>query len=279
MQGHGTVVTGSVTSGSVAVGDEVEWLPRGERVRVRSLQNHDQPVEEVHRGMRAAHQPGGRSSRGGPARPGAGDARLPGAGARRHGPAALPRRRCAGRSSTALPVRFHLGTAEIMGDVSLLDCDAVEPGEWGLAQLFLEEPATATWGQPFVVRGSSATQTLGGGQVLQPVAKKIRRRHVEMLERIERLWTGDADERVLTVAWFGGFAGFTAADLVRGANIAPDQAAGLVAALKELGKLVEVVISPARRLLLHADMVRELDERILQVLARLHAQFPLHGLA
>ena len=54
VQGHGTVVTGSVTSGSLKVGDEVEWQPRGERVRVRSLQNHDQPVEEVHRGMRAA---------------------------------------------------------------------------------------------------------------------------------------------------------------------------------------------------------------------------------
>ena len=83
------------------------------------------------------------------------------------------------------PVRFHVGTAEIMGTVSLLDCDTIEPGGWGLAQVFLEEPATATWGQPFVVRGPSATQTLGGGQVLQPVAKKIRRRHLEMLERIE----------------------------------------------------------------------------------------------
>ena len=50
VQGHGTVVTGSVTSGSLHVGDEVEWQPRGERVRVRSLQNHDQPVDEVHRG-------------------------------------------------------------------------------------------------------------------------------------------------------------------------------------------------------------------------------------
>ena len=54
VQGHGTVVTGSVTSGSLRVGDEVEWQPRGERVRVRSLQNHDTPVEEVHRGQRAA---------------------------------------------------------------------------------------------------------------------------------------------------------------------------------------------------------------------------------
>src|SRR5580700_7477430 len=54
LQGHGTVVTGSATSGSVAVGDELEWQPRGETVRVRSLQNHDQPVQELHRGQRAA---------------------------------------------------------------------------------------------------------------------------------------------------------------------------------------------------------------------------------
>src|SRR5437899_1325251 len=46
VQGHGTVVTGSVTSGSVRVGEELEWLPGGERVRVRALHNHDRPVEE-----------------------------------------------------------------------------------------------------------------------------------------------------------------------------------------------------------------------------------------
>jgi len=54
VQGHGTVVTGSVLSGRLRVGDEVEWLPSGAKVRVRSLQNHDRAVDEVHRGMRAA---------------------------------------------------------------------------------------------------------------------------------------------------------------------------------------------------------------------------------
>src|SRR5207247_2004551 len=119
------------------------------------------------------------------------------------------------------PVRFHIGTAEIMGAVSLLDCDSIAPGGWGLAQLFLEEPATASWGQPFVVRGPSATQTLGGGQVLQPVAKKIRRRHLEMLERIERLWSGDAEQRALTVAWFGRFDGFAPSDTARVSDTHP----------------------------------------------------------
>jgi selenocysteine-specific elongation factor len=274
VQGHGTVVTGSVTSGSVKVGDEVEWLPKGERVRVRSLQNHDRALEEVHRGMRAAinlagvhHEDVVRGQE------------LATPGYLVPSRVVTVRLHCLadtrGPIKHRLPVRFHVGTSEIMGTLSLLDCDAVEPGGWALAQLFLEEPATTTWGQPYVIRGSSATQTLGGGQVLQPVAKKIRRRHLEMLERVERLWSGDAEQRALTVAWFGGFGGFTPGDLVRGANIAPDQAAALIEQLKAGGGLVEVPISQTRRLLLHADMVQELDNRLLQALGRLHEQFPL----
>ncbi|MBL8796793.1 MAG: selenocysteine-specific translation elongation factor [Planctomycetia bacterium] len=274
VQGHGTVVTGSVTSGSVKVGDELDWQPRGQRVRVRSLQNHDQPVEEVHRGMRAALNLAGVHHED----------------VIRGQEVAAPGYLVPSRTLTVrlhclrdarkpikhrASVRFHLGTSEIMGTVSLLDCDSIAPGGWGLAQLFLEEPATATWGQPFVVRGPSATYTLGGGQVLQPVAKKIRRRHVEMLERVEKLWTGNDEERALTVAWFAGFSGFTAADLVRGANIPPDQVDELIGRLRQSQALVEIALSQAKKVLLHADMVRELNERILAVLGRMHAEFPL----
>jgi len=274
VQGHGTVVTGSVTSGTLRVGDEVEWQPRGDKVRVRSLQNHDKAVDEVHRGQRAAINLAGVHHedviRG---------QELATLGYLQPSRVVTVRMYNLPDGKRPIkhraPVRFHVGTAEIMGAVSLLDCDSVQPGEWALAQLFLDEPATATWGQPFVLRGSSATVTLGGGQVLQPVAKKIRRRHLEILERVERLWTGDPEERALTVAWFGGFAGFTRADLVRGANLGPDQAAELIERLKARGKLVNVAISPARQLLLHADVIKELDERILQAVGRLHEQFPL----
>jgi selenocysteine-specific elongation factor len=274
VQGHGTVVTGSVTSGSARIEEELEWQPRGEAVRVRSLQNHERPVDEVHRGMRAAInlasvrledvERGQELATSGYLAPSRvltvrlhslADARRP-----------LKHR---------APVRFHVGTAEIMGTVALLDCDAIEPGAWGLAQLFLERPATANWGQPFVVRGPSATQTLGGGQVLQPVARKIRRRHLETLERIEKLWSGNAEERALAVAWFGGFQGFNLADLVRGAGIGPHEAQQLIAALKDRGALVEIVAGHARRLLLHVDILKELDERILTVLGRLHEAAPL----
>jgi selenocysteine-specific elongation factor len=274
VQGHGTVVTGSVTGGGARVGDELEWQPRGERVRVRSLQNHDRPVEEVHRGQRAAINLAGVAhedvARG---------QELATPGYLVPARVLTVRLHCLKDARRPIKhraaVRFHLGTAEIMGTVSLLDCDSVQPGEWALAQVFLEEPAMATWGQPFVVRGPSATQTLGGGQVLQPAARKVRRRHLEILERIERLWTGDPEQRALTVAWFGGFGGFTHADLVRGANVGPEEARELIDRLTARGDLVEVAVSSARHLLLHADMLRELDERILQALARLHEQFPL----
>jgi selenocysteine-specific elongation factor len=273
VQGHGTVVTGSATSGSVKLADEVEWQPRGEKVRVRALQNHDRPVEEVHRGQRAAVNLAGvhheEVIRG---------QEIATPGYLKPSRVLTVRLHCLRDMKKPIkhraPVRFHIGTAEIMGAVSLLDHDALTPGDWGLAQLFLEEPATATWGQPFVIRGPSATATLGGGQVLQPVAKKVRRRHVEMLERIEKLWSGDADERALTVAWFGGFSGFTQADLVRGANLAPDQALEVIERLKVQKKLVNVA-SGGRQHLLHADVLAELDERILTVLARLHSQTPL----
>jgi selenocysteine-specific elongation factor len=272
--GHGTVVTGSVLSGSIKVGEELQWLPSGQMVRIRSLQNHDQPVDEIHRGMRAALNLAGihhdEILRG---------QELATAGYLQPSRIITVRLHCLDEGKKPIKhrtqVRFHIGTSEIMGTVSLLDCDTVAPGEWGLAQIFLEEPATAVWGQPFVVRGASAILTLGGGQVLQPVAKKVRRRHFEVLERIEQLWTGSPTERALTVAWFGGYSGFTQADLVRGANVTPDQALHLMQSLKDEGKLISVVISPARQVLLHVDMIEELNGRILQVLARLHEETPL----
>src|SRR5262249_38266216 len=155
---------------------------------VRSLQNHDQPVEEVHRGMRAAINLAGvhheQVERG---------QEVATPGYLEPSRVVTIRLHCLADVKRPIkhraPVRFRVGTSEIMGTVSLLDCDTVEPGQWGLAQVFLEAPATTTWGQPFVIRESSAAQTLGGGQVLQAVAKKIRRRHLESLERIERLWT------------------------------------------------------------------------------------------
>ncbi len=274
VQGYGTVVTGAVVSGGLRIGDEVEWLPNGERVRVRAMRNNDVNVEEIHHGQRAAINLAG----------------VPHEAVHRGQELATPGYLIPSKVLTVrlyalpehrrpikhrLPLRLHIGTAEVMASVSLLDCDDIAPGQWGLAQLFCETPVTATWSQPFVVRDSSAEHTLGGGQVLQPVTIKIRRRHVEMLEHIEKLWSNETATRALAVAWFAGWNGFGVGDLVRGAGIDPEGAAVLIEELHSTRKLAEV-ISAGRKLLLEPSRLAELEERILDALGRMHSEQPLH---
>ena len=277
VQGHGTVVTGSVTSGVVRVGDELTWHKgdgTAEPVRVRGLNNHGRPVEEVRRGQRAAINLAGVSHEA--VRRGQ-ELATPGylapgkvLSVRLH---ALADQRRAIKHR--LPVRLHIGTAEVMATVSVLDFDQVDPGKWAIAQLFPDEPVTAVWGQPFVVRDSSAEHTLGGGQVLQPNAVKLRRRHLESLERLERLWSDDPAVRAEAAGWFAGFHGFRADELVRTAGLAPDAAEATVRQLVAAGTFVELTLPPNRRLLIHAGRVAELEERILTALGVLHEQNPL----
>jgi selenocysteine-specific elongation factor len=277
VQGHGTVVTGSVAAGSSRVGAELDWHKGDgtvETIRVRSLTNHGQPVDEVHRGQRAGVNLAG----------------VPHEAVRRGQELCAPGYLRASKVLTVrlsaspefrrpikhrLPVRLHVGTAEVMATVSLLDCDQVEPGKWGLAQLFLDDPVTTVWGQAFVLRDSSAEHTLGGGQVLQPVATKIRRRHMETLVRVEQLWSDDPEVRVLTAAWFAGYGGATTTDLVRGAGVYLDAIGPLVGRLLASRELAELTLPPNRKLLLPSERLTELETRILDTLAALHAENPL----
>src|SRR6185312_9474454 len=99
-----------------------------------------------------------------------------------------------------------------------------------------------------------------------PAAVKLRRRHLDSLERVERLWSDDPAVRAETAAWFAGFHGFQPADLVRTAGVGPDQAEPLVGRLTAAGRLTELTLPPARRLVLHADRIAELEDRLLDAL-------------
>ncbi len=275
--GHGTVVTGSIVSGSVAVEDELEWHRgngQSELVRVRGLNQHGKTVVEIHRGQRGAINLAGISlesvHRG---------QELAKPGYLRPSRVLTVRLQALASMRRAikhrLPCRLHLGTAEVLASVSVLDRDQIDPGEWALAQLFLEEPVTAVWGQPFVLRDSSAEWTLGGGQVLQPTATKLRRRHIEHLEQAERLWSDDVETRATAFAWFAEFHGFQQDDLVREVGILPGDVGKVVQRLTELSRVVELALPPHRKLMIHAERLVQLGERILAALGTLHAELPL----
>jgi selenocysteine-specific elongation factor len=274
VQGHGTIVTGTVTSGQVSEGDELEWLPSRQRVRVRGLHHHDQKVSQVHRGMRAAL-----NLAGVPHEEVVRGQELASPGVLEPSRVITVRLYCLPGATRPIKhratVRFHVGTSALTAKLALLDCDALEPGAWGLAQLFLSAPAVTVWGQPFIVRDTSATFTLGGGQVLQPVARKVRRRHTEVLARIEQLWSGDASQRVLTSAWMSGFNGLAPIDLVRGTGIQLGEAQELVQELFNQGKLVEAAVHAANPRFLHADLFVDLEQRVMQILDAAHRDTPL----
>jgi selenocysteine-specific elongation factor len=270
--GHGTVVTGSVASGSAQVGDALVIEPGGVAVRVRGLQNHDRACGEIHRGQRAAINLAGihhdEVRRG---------QELAAPGYLMASRAISAKVRLAKTAPRALKnrgqVRLHLGTSELMASVVLLEGDRLEPGGEALVQLYLSEPAVSTWGQPLVLRSESPVMTLGGGTVLNPNAPKLPRQDPEVLARLAALTSPDPVERAAAALSFVGLAQWHAADLVRAAGV--DNPSAVVDQLLQAGRLVPLALSPGRELRVEQRWLDDLFRRIESILTQQHAEFPL----
>ena len=272
LAGHGTVVTGSVGSGAVRLGDELAIEPGQVRVRVRGLNVHGRTVEEAHRGQRAAINLAGihhDEVRRGQELATVGHL--------------VPSRRMTVQLAASLQlvrpiknrarVRLHLGTAEIMATVVLLDRDRLEAGAIGLAQLYLAEPAVGVWGQPLVIRSESPVITIGGGHVLDPTAERLRRGDADWSEQLTAWRSSDPVVRAAAAARFFGLRDWQPVDLVRTAGV--DRFDEAVGALKQRGDLIELAVPPNRRLRVHRQALADIYERIEATLKKLHARFPL----
>ncbi len=272
--GHGTVVTGSVASGRLKVGDEVLMQPGAIRVRVRGLQNHDRTVDEVHRGQRAAINLAGVHHndivRGQ-------ELTTPG----HLVPSRLLTAQISLLKSAPKPlrsrarVRLHVGTAELLASVRLLDRDRLERGESAPAQFFLSEPAVTTWRQPFVVRSESPVVTIGGGHVLDPNAERIRKPSPTVLNLVNDLQSPQPLARASAALFFAGLRDWQPTDLARTAGI--ENSDGIPAQLAQQGDLKEVRLSPTRTLRLHRLVFDELCNRIASALTKMHEHNPLQS--
>ncbi|MHB8970998.1 MAG: selenocysteine-specific translation elongation factor [Pirellulaceae bacterium] len=275
--GHGTVVTGSVSSGGTQVGDELSIEPGGLRVRVRGLQNHDRPVQQVQRGQRAAINLAGvhheEIERGQ-------ELATPG-----H---LRPSRRLTVQlravDSLVRPiknrsrVRVHVGTAELLATLTLLDTDTLGAGRTAYGQLHLAAPAVTTWNQPFVLRSESPMHTVGGGLVLVPDAERLRRDVPETLVRLAHLTSHEPLERAAAALYFaglhpGGLRLWQPEDLARTAGI--ENPHDVCEAMRAEGVLCEVAVSPTRTLRFHRDVLDDLCRRVATWLEKLHQQYPL----
>src|SRR6202040_2262935 len=157
MSGFGTVVTGTLVGGALRQGTEISVLPAGRRVRIRGLQQHNQPVEEARPGSRTAVNLSGLDH----SEVQRGDVlALPGT--------LPPSRRLDARLVVlpgAQPLRHHQQlqmyheTSEVMIELSLLEGDELRAGKAGWVQLFATEPVVAIDGDRFILRVPSPAAT------------------------------------------------------------------------------------------------------------------------
>ena len=159
--------TGTLASGMVRPGDTLEILPRGERVRVRSIQVHGQPRERADAGERTSLQLTGVAledlARG---------MQLGLPGAFEITTSLLARFTLLADAPAPvrgfIPVRLHLYASEVLGRMRPLAPEGLAPGETGPVEIRLQAPVSALRGDRFILRRPSPPATLGGGEILDP---------------------------------------------------------------------------------------------------------------
>ncbi|WP_316154167.1 selenocysteine-specific translation elongation factor [Cupriavidus sp. BIC8F] len=174
LAGQGTIVTGTVVSGRIHVGDRVLLAPKNESVRVSGIHAQNRPAAAGRAGQRCALNLAG-IDRGAIDRGDwVVDVRLAQASERID--VMLTLLPDAPALEHWAPMHVHLGTQHQVAHVALLDGPTLAPGQRARVQLVFERPVCALPGDPFVVRNAQASRTIGGGEVLDPFAPARKRR-------------------------------------------------------------------------------------------------------
>ena len=187
MKGFGTVVTGTLVSGRVAAEDEVELFPGGKRLRVRGVQSGGKAVARASAGQRTAVNLAGidhADVKRGMALATPGLFR-----ATRRFDARLTLLPSAKKLKNRARVHLHAGTAETIAEIQLYGQNVLAPGQSALAHLRVSEEVLLSPGERFIVRQFSPVVTIGGGVVLDPLAKRPTARdtgRAAFLETLER---------------------------------------------------------------------------------------------
>ena len=263
LPGAGTVVTGTVLSGAVAVGDRVTVSPSGLSARVRSIHAQNRASETGRAGDRCALNLTGEGiSKDAVAR---GDVVLD---PELHAPAdridatlrVLPTE--PRPIAQWMPVRLHHAASETGARVVLLADQPLNPGSDGYVQLVLERPVAAAAGDRFVLRAPTAPRPIGGGRVVGFRGPARRRRTPERLAQLEACAIADPEQALLQLLDRPpGYADLTV--FARDRALAPAEIEAIVAR----GELVRIgtakntlVLSPAQWLRLKRSLICTLEK-------------------
>ncbi|MBN2417201.1 selenocysteine-specific translation elongation factor [bacterium] len=239
IKGFGTVVAGTVLSGTIHRDAAVELLPQQKRLRVRGIQVHDQSVEQGGTGFRTAINlqnvektaiiRGNVLAEPGFYRPTtAVDAHF----------SLLQSWQKVLKNRTR--VRVHVGTSEVMGRIILLEHRGLEPGKEGFVQVRFEKPVVADRDDRFVVRSYSPVRTLGGGVVLDPHPPRHKRFDPDVSATLQRFLQGDPVQVVEEFLQRAGYMPMNADEIATGLGMPADQVQRLLDRLEESGEGVRI---------------------------------------
>ena len=269
IQGFGTVVTGTLVAGRIRVEDELALAPGDERVRVRGVQVHGKRHEEAVSGQRTAINLGGI------------DVGSIGRGRSLIAPGTLTITRRVDATLEMLPaarplkhgarVRFHQGTTELLGRVSLAGATSGElaAGAHAHVRIRLESHAAVTRGDRFVLRAYSPTVTIGGGRILDPEPPRGGIRTAAAEKRFRAL-TGDREAAVLQMIADTGAMGLSMTALTARAGETPSTAEALATRFA-----TNRVASRVADRLVANDVLQALGAQLLAVVGEYHKNQPL----
>ncbi len=272
MRGFGTVVTGTPISGSLTLGDTVQIFPGGLTAKIRGLEVHNERVTQVSAGLRSAINLQGVNkedvNRG---------------QVLSHEKSLLPSRSMdvwlQYLSNNEKPlknrsrIRFHVGTAEILGRALLLDSETLAPGRSGLAQIQLEEETTALSGDRFVLRSYSPVRTIAGGEILHPRPTRHKRFQESVIADLNILHERDPIKKLNVLIASAGRKGTSIGEL----------AALIDLPAKKLKNTLNTILSNKEALIydkengriLSSGVIRDLNGRVLKILVEYHETYPL----
>ena len=269
MKGYGTVVTGTVNSGSLKIGDTVELLPGSVKSKVRGLQSHGEEVQQVETGDRAAINLQGveikQIERG---------SQIAEIGylqsLNQMGVTLLLLGSAQKPITQNQRIRIHLGTQEVMARVALADGKTLQPGDDCPALLRLEQPMVAARGDKFIIRSFSPVITIGGGEVMEVL---IEEKWKIVKEKLQNLYESPKSDQLIHLVQEEGAKPITPEKLQYRIGISKEQINAIVEEKEDLFWLTH----KQGKWLLTQNQWNELKNSIHNFLKKYHAKNPLNA--
>ena len=264
--GSGTVVTGTVFNGAVAVGDKLILTPSGIEVRVRGVQKDGQAAPQAAAGERCALNLSGADL----AQIHRGDWVVAPA---IHAPTQrldVRLQLLAGETQPLkhwTPVHVHLGTADVTARVAIRRGASIAPGASAPVQLITDKPLAALNGDRFIVRDQSAMRTIGGGTVIDPFAPATRRNVKTRAAQLAALELADPDAALAALLACSP-AGIDLAQFERTCNLTAGRGDALA------GKPEIAVVGKEQRMALPRATVDGIKQKLIEALTRFHRDSP-----